>query len=308
MLEIARVIDTPSAFITAHQAQGNTQYYLGNFVGAGHHLQRAVELYREGGFQGTTTDRVEVSSLVWAGLNQWMLGYPDSALRLMDEGLSLAHRQNNPFGLALALGIGGHVPSFRGEYQRVVEVSEEALRIGTESGFRLTNAIAKVRGAWALAHMGETANAINRIQEGLTEFNAITFYVARSLYLCLLADVQALVGEVEGALATIERALQANPDELFCRPEALRLRGALRIKLGQSQLAEADFRHAIALAQTMSGKAWELRATVSLARLLRDTGRGEEAGTVLAEIYNWFTEGFDTLDLKEAKALIDELN
>ena len=242
MLEIARVIDTPSAFITAHQAQGNTQYYLGNFVGAGHHLQRAVELYREGGFQGTTTDRVEVSSLVWAGLNQWMLGYPDSALRLIDEGLSLAHRQNNPFGLALALGIGGHVPSFRGEYQRVVEVSEEALRIGTESGFRLTNAIAKVRGAWALAHMGETANAINRIQEGLTEFNAITFYVARSLYLCLLADVQALVGEVEGALATIERALQANPDELFCRPEALRLRGALRIKLGQSQLAEADFR------------------------------------------------------------------
>ena len=308
MLEIARVIGTPTALVTAYQAQGNTQYYLGDLVGARYHLQGAVELWRAGGFRGASTNPVEVSGLVWAGLKEWILGYPDRALRLVEEGLSLAHHQNNPFGLAIALGIGGHVPSFRGEYQRVVDASEKALRIGIESGFPVTNAISKIRGAWALAHIGETANAINRIQEGLTECNVIKFYLARSLYLCLLAEVQALVGEVEGALITMERALQANPDELFYRPEALRLRGALRIKLGRAELAEADFRDAIALAQTMSGKAWELRATVSLARLLRDTGHGDEAGTVLADIYNWFTEGFDTLDLKEAKALIDELN
>jgi tetratricopeptide (TPR) repeat protein len=189
----------------------------------------------------------------------------------------------------------------------VVDASEKALRIGIESGFPVTNAISKIRGAWALAHMGETANAINRIQEELAECNVIQFYVARSLYLCLLAEVQALVGEVEGALVTVERALQANPDELFCRPEALRLRGALRIKLGRTNLAEADFRDAIALAQTMSGKGWELRATGSLARLLRDTGRREEASTLLADIYNWFTEGFETADLIDAKSLLEEL-
>jgi predicted ATPase len=95
---------------------------------------------------------------------------------------------------------------------------------------------------------------------------------------------------------------------LFCRPEALRLRGALRIKLGQSQVAEADFRDAMALAQTMSGKAWELRATTSLARLLAKEGRRDEARASLAEIYNWFTEGFDTADLKDAKALLGELS
>ena len=117
-----------------------------------------------------------------------------------------------------------------------------------------------------------------------------------------------LVGEVEGALITTERALQANPDELFYRPEALRLRGALRIKLGRAELAEADFRDAIALAQTMSGKAWELRATMSFARLLASQGRRDGARIALADIYNWFTEGFDTADLKNAKALLDELN
>jgi class 3 adenylate cyclase/tetratricopeptide (TPR) repeat protein len=308
MLEIARVIDTPTAFITAHQAHGNTQYYLGDLVGARHNLQSAVALWRVGGFRGALTNLVEVSGLVWSGLNEWMLGCPDSALKLVDEGISLAHRQNNPFGLAVALSIGGHVPSFRGEYKRVVDASEEALRIGIESGLRLTNAISKIRGAWALAHMGETADTINRIQMVLTEFNAMKFHVARSLYLCLLAEVQALVGEVDGALVTVEQALQANPDELFYRPEALRLRGELRLKQDDTESAEADFRDAIALAQSMSAKAWELRATTSLAHLLRDTGHRDEARTMLADIYNWFTEGFDTADLKDARTLLEELS
>jgi class 3 adenylate cyclase/tetratricopeptide (TPR) repeat protein len=308
MLEIARVIGTPTAFVTAYQAHGNTQYYLGDLVGARYSLRRAVELWRAGGFRGAPTNPVEVSGLVWAGLNEWMLGYPDRALRLVDEGLSLAHRQSNPFGLALALCIGGHVPSFRGEYKRVLEASEEALRIGAESGFPITNAISKVRGAWALAHMGETAHTINRIQEGLTEFNAIKFYVARSLYLCLLSEAQALAGAVHDALATLEQALDANPDELFYRPEALRLRGEMRFKQGQTELAETDFRVAIELAQTMSAKSWELRATTSLARLLRETDRRDKARAMLGEIYNWFTEGFDTADLKDAKALLDEFS
>ena len=77
--------------------------------------------------------------------------------------------------------------------------------------------------------------------------------------------------------------------------------------MGQRELAEADFREAIALAQKMHGKSWELRATTSLARLLRDSGRHDEARTMLVEVYNWFTEGFDTADLKEAQALLDQL-
>ncbi len=108
-------------------------------------------------------------------------------------------------------------------------------------------------------------------------------------------------------LATVEQALEANPSELVWRPENLRLRGALRLTQGQAELAEADFREAIALAQQLGAKAWELRATMSLARLLAQQGRRDEARTTLADIYNWFTEGFDTVDLKEAKALLEEL-
>jgi predicted ATPase len=106
---------------------------------------------------------------------------------------------------------------------------------------------------------------------------------------------------------TIEEALQANPEELVFRPNALTCRGDLRFKVGQTELAEADFREAIALAQKMLAKAWELRAATSLARLLASQGRRDEARMMLSDIYNWFTEGFDTADLKDAKALLDKL-
>jgi Flp pilus assembly protein TadD len=122
--------------------------------------------------------------------------------------------------------------------------------------------------------------------------------------LTALANAQALDGEIADALATIEKVLQANEH----RPEALNTRGELRLKTGQPELAEADFRESIALAQKMSAKAWELRATMSLARLLANQGRRDEARTMLAEIYGWFTEGFDTPDLKDAKWLLDELS
>jgi predicted ATPase len=114
-------------------------------------------------------------------------------------------------------------------------------------------------------------------------------------------------GSTIDALESIEQALGANPDELACRPEILRLRGELRLKLRRTQQSEADFREAIVLAQSMSAKSWELRATTSLARLLASQGRRDEARTMLAAIYNWFTEGFDTADLIDAKALLDEL-
>jgi tetratricopeptide (TPR) repeat protein len=122
-----------------------------------------------------------------------------------------------------------------------------------------------------------------------------------------LAAALAGEGALDEALETAEQALRANPHELVSRPETLALRGELRLQQGKTELAEADFREAIALAQSMGAKSWELRATMSLARLLDKTGRRQQARTMLAEIYNWFTEGFDTADLKDAKALLDKL-
>ena len=110
------------------------------------------------------------------------------------------------------------------------------------------------------------------------------------------------------ALEAVERALEANPDELVFRPYILQLRGELQLKQKHIDKAEGDFRESIALARKMGAKAWGLRASMSLARQLAQQGRREEARTMLDEIYNWFTEGFDTADLKEAKALLDELS
>jgi hypothetical protein len=127
-------------------------------------------------------------------------------------------------------------------------------------------------------------------------------------YLTELAAAQHRGGAVGDALETVEQALNFNPEELFYRPETLRIRGELRLDQGDLQVAEADFHDSITMARSMGAKAWELRTTMSLARLLRDTDRRVEARTMLAEIYNWFTEGFDTADLKDAKALLEEFS
>ena len=131
--------------------------------------------------------------------------------------------------------------------------------------------------------------------------------MAITAHLTQLAEAQGLNGMINDALITIDDALQGNPEEVVFRPITLTCRGELRLKVGQTALAEAGFRDAIALAQKMQAKTWELRATISLARLLRDSGRHYEASTMLADIYNWFTEGFDTVDLKDAQALLREL-
>jgi predicted ATPase len=122
-----------------------------------------------------------------------------------------------------------------------------------------------------------------------------------------LAAAQERDGTIVDALQSAEQALQVNPAERAYLPEILRLRGELRFKQGQLGLAEAEFREAIVLARSMGAKAWELRTTMSLARLLAKQGKRDEAHAMLAKIYGWFTEGFDTADLKGARALLDEL-
>jgi tetratricopeptide (TPR) repeat protein len=122
-----------------------------------------------------------------------------------------------------------------------------------------------------------------------------------------LAAAQLRAGAIGDALETVEQALDFNPEDAIYRPETLRIRGELRLKHADLRLAEADFRDSLAIARNMGGKAYELRTTMSFARLLALRGHRDEARTMLAEIYNWFTEGFDTADHKDAKVLLEEL-
>jgi predicted ATPase len=158
----------------------------------------------------------------------------------------------------------------------------------------------------ARARLGGACEGVGLIRQGLAGLAAIG--TRNDAFILFLAESQALAGNIGDALETIEQVLQPNRSEgIIPRAEVFRLRGELRSKQGQRETAEADFRTALTQARNLGARSWELRAAMSLTRLLRDTGRRDEAHSVLAEIYGWFTEGFETADLKEARALLDEL-
>jgi tetratricopeptide (TPR) repeat protein len=311
MFEIAHGVSSPSALVTAHLAEGFSRLCLGDLPAARPHFLQAIEQYREGDFRGIPDD-AGVDTLAWAGFTEWLLGYPDQALRYTNDAHALARRLNSPFAVAYAAAVGLFTDGWRGDFARVRAAAQEEERLGAELGFPLFSAGGKFWDAWGRVHLGEFSGAVDSMREALAELDAVKFYLHRGYNLSLIAETQALAGANDDAIMTVEQAVEANPDESYSFVLALQMRGELRLRSGASganrvHIAEQDFRKAIEVARKMSAKSLELRAIMSLARLLDSTGRHEEARTMLAEIYNWFTEGFDTADLKDAKALLDQL-
>jgi predicted ATPase len=311
VLGIARGMRSPQALVTAHFEQGVSRLNLGDLAAARQHLLQAIECYREEDFSGIPDDH-GVNALVWAAFNEWLLGYPDQARRYIDDARSLALRLNKPFALAYA-SLGAWAEGFCGDFARARAASQEVDRLSTELGFPMFRMSSAILAAWARAHLGEMNDAVDSIRVRLAEMDAINFSVMRGPFLALLGETQAIAGAIDDAIVTVGQALVTNPDESWCRPLMLLLRGELRLSTNTAggaarlELAEQDFREAIEVAQKMSGKSWKLRATTRLARLLDKEGRREEARAMLAAIYGWFTEGFDTADLKDAKNLLDEI-
>jgi tetratricopeptide (TPR) repeat protein len=312
MLDCARSIGNDSALLTAHNARGNVRHYMGDLLGARRDFSTAMAHYRAEDFRSIPND-LGVSSLIWTAVNDWSLGFPASALSKAHEALELAERQSNPFVVSAALSLGGWVHVLRRDYRSALEAAAKAVSLSAASGFPVWEALGKINSAWARAHLGENAGTLENINEALTDLDAIDFYASRAAWMGMLCETQALSGRIDDASITIERALRTNLDESIYRPELLRLRGVLHLRRGGGtkrciELAERDFREAINLAASMSAKSYELRATTSLARLLDSLGLGEEARAMLAEIYSWFTEGFDTLALSEARSLLEEID
>ena len=308
MLDLARGIDHPRALFLAHYAQG-VRFALGDLASGAHHFLKAAEYYREDDFRDTPDDPGAMS-LVWAGLIKWLMGYPAQARRLTDDARRLALRLNKSFALAYTNAIGAVTDGFLGDFARASAASKEAERVSTDFGFPIFNGLGKIAGAWSRAEMGEVGDAVASIRSGLLEIDAVRFYVFRTLYLSILTQTQVLAGSIDDALVSAQEALEANPDELFCRPWMFQLRGELFLRRpvheqNRLELAEHDFREAIGLAREIGAKSLELRATISLARLPRKRGRRDEALAELAEIYAWFTEGHDTADLEQARTLLE---
>jgi tetratricopeptide (TPR) repeat protein len=305
ILYLAQRDRSPTSLAFAHQAEQSVSFFRGDLIATEEHFARLSGLLEEVGFR--QAPRVVAIALGNASRTSWLLGFPNKASKYLAQLTAFTRDSKNPYEPAFSLFFESWLTCLLNEPRLTDVAATRALAISEEHGFPFLANQARIMIGWARAQLGSAREGVALIHEGLSGYRDSGAGLAITDHLTRLAEAQTLAGKSDDALSTIEEALQANPEELVFRPNTLTCRGELRLKRGLTKLAEADFRAAIGLAHRMTAKAWELRATTSLARLLRDTGRRDEAGAMLGDIYNWFTEGFDTADLKHAKALLDEL-
>jgi tetratricopeptide (TPR) repeat protein len=299
-LELALREGNPVIVGVAHTFQVMARHFRADLDGAEKHYTAGLKFFENPGFKLTREPRL--SAFAYSSWNAWMLGRADLARERMAR---MIVNGNNPYDLALSGYYLVYLRVYMREYEQAEALAERTLELSDKNQFQQFAAISRCVLGHARAQVGGAG--VELIRQGIADL--LKAGAHRDIGYCtgFLAQAQAREGAIIEALETIEQALWANPDEPVHRPEIIRVRGGLRFSHGQTELAEADFREAIALAQKIGAKAWELRATISLARLLAKEGRRDEARATLAEIYGWFTEGFDTRDLKDAKSLLGEL-
>ena len=306
ILDLAQREGSPTSLALAHHAELSVRFYRGDLGGVEGHFARWSHSREAAGYR--QAPGAVVAIMFYASYVAWTFGHADSARERIVQANAFARDSKNPYDLAYWGYLESYLYQLLREPQRAEAAATQALVLCEEHGFPYVRVGARAIKGWARAQLGSAGEGVLLIRQGLAGMAEAGIRVGVTDFLTRLAEAQALDGATGEALGTIEDALQANPEEVVFRPNILTCRGELRLKIGQAELAEADFRDAIALAQKQSAKSWELRATTSLARLLAKQGRRDEARQILAEIYGWFTEGFDTADLKDAKALLDELS
>jgi predicted ATPase len=251
-----------------------------------------------------------VCCLSFAAQCLWMLGYPDQALRKSRESLAMARELSHPFSLAHAQFQVGLFHQFRRDVSETQALAEPLQRLAAEQGIASYLSAGSVLRGWALAERGHGEEGLAQIHQGLAAPAPTAF--SRVHFLALLAEAYGRAGKVEEGLAALAEALRAVDDKGigFYEPELHRLKGELLLARGpeHSSDAEACFRRAIAIAHRQRAKSLELRAVMSLSRLDHQQGEPADARPMLAEVYGWFTEGFDTADLREAQALLQAVS
>ncbi len=236
-------------------------------------------------------------------MNAFLIGRPAEA-RAREAQLMAAVEGGNPYDQAFARDYASGLRLWLREYEEAKALAAQALDLAEKNQFPLVMANSRCNLGDALAQLGRGSEGIALIRQGLAGLLEVGSRLDLTSVTWRLAEAQARAGAIADALETLEEVLQNNPRH----PCALALRAELRHKQGQAELAEADLRQALALAREFGAKALELRAAMSFARLFSNRGRREEARSMLAQIYSWFTEGLDTADLKDAKALLDQLD
>jgi tetratricopeptide (TPR) repeat protein len=242
-----------------------------------------------------------------AGVNAWILGRSDLARQRIAEMIATTNA-NNPYEVASSRLFAAELKWALREYDQSAALASQALEISEKHQIPLPAATSRCALGRVRTQLGDATEGVELLRQGTTrlfEIGARLNGFANNIWLALSQEA---AGTPVEAMETIDQALQQIPREYLLVPMMLTVRGGLHMKQGQNEPAEADFREALTLSRSMGAIMYELHASMGLARLLDQQQRREEARTLLAEIYSRFTEGFDTADLKEAKALLDELS
>jgi class 3 adenylate cyclase/tetratricopeptide (TPR) repeat protein len=307
-LDIARRISDPIQLALFQYALAINLSTLGDLTQARQMLEESIELFHP----LPDVPDLQVPQVLLPmnlGRTLWLLGFPDQALEQMREAEIRGHQSSNPVAKAFGLQP-NEIDIWCGNLEHVRENAQTLLEAPWAAELSpIQGARADLARGWFLAKEGNL-EGIAIIRDAMARLAAIRFGIGRSVCGAMLAEACAAVGQIDEAISAVDEILPfTQTEECYYEAELNRLRGEFLLMRGNTEreAAEDCFRTAIDIAKKQEAKSWELRATTSLARLMRDTARAEEARGMLAEIHNWFTEGFDTADLKDAKALLEEL-
>jgi TOMM system kinase/cyclase fusion protein len=294
---------------------GVTLYFLGEFVAARGHLEQAIAIYDPAQHRGHAMmfgQEPGMASRIYLAKTLWMLGYPDLAERYQQEALAIAEETCHPHTSAFCLTYAMLIKNFRREDIEAQQLAEQTLTLSNEQGFPIWSAAATVVRGWASSLQMQNENGLEQIRQGIAAWKATGTNLYAPYWWALLTHALLARGKIAEAKAAIDTALSLDEqgEEHLALAEIYRLKGETLLRdiddAASDKLAQQYLQKALAVAQRQSAKSWELRAAMSLTRLWKKQGRPIEARQLLQDTYGWFTEGFATKDLKEAKALMEE--
>jgi len=313
LLRAAEREGDPAGLVVGHRAAGIGSLWRGELVEARGHLERTLAVYdpqRHRSLASLYAYDPRLAGLAGLSFALFQLGYPEQAIARCCEAVADAERVSHPAGLAYALYHACMLDQVRGDVPLVRQRAAALVALAAEHGFAQWQAAGTAFDGWAIAEQGRALEGTARIRDGLDAYRATGAALFVPYFLALLATTHGVSGRVAEGLRLLVDALDAvnATGERWFEPELHRVQGELLRLAGRDRgTTEACFLRAAAIARKQGAKLWELRAARSLARLRRDQGRHVEAHDLLAPVYDWFAEGFDTADLRDAKALLDEL-
>jgi class 3 adenylate cyclase/predicted ATPase len=312
LLCLSRQRNDSAGLVLGHYSSGRNLMWIGRFASSRTHLEEVLALYDPISYRSLVHQagmHPHVHSQAYLGIVLFCLGFPDQALAGSSAAIVEARRLAHPPSLATGLALGSMVLVLIGDNVALDERADQLVAVAAEQGFPYWGAVGRICRGWIEVENGDVAEGISLLRSGLVAYRATGAEAAVPRFIGLLAGACGMAGRIEEALVLLDDALQMveKTGERWFEAELNRLKGQLLLRQGHTEAAEELYRKALSIAEEQEAKLWELRAAGSLARLRRDQGRPAEARDILAPVYGWFTEGFDTPDLKETKALLDEL-